>query len=883
MHWLRRQFQKKKSEQQLDAELRFHLEKQISEYVASGLTAEEACRRANLSFGALESVKEQSREARRASFLETLFHDVRYAARMLRKNPGFTLAAALTLALGIGANTAIFSIVNAVVLRPLPYKDSSRIVRVATHTVMFPTFSLGLSWLSLDRLRSQVSALEQTAAYTESDKTLTGIGAPSVVSVAGVTDGFFEELGTTAQIGRLLTEDETASGKHNVLVLSDTLWRTRFGADPHILGRTLILDKEPYMVVGVAARKFVFPPSAEAWQPFGSSVADRQNPAFFMLQTIGKLRRGESTEKLKAQLDAVATQMMKDYPALEGGYSFSTQPLLSSTLEDSRDAFLMLLAAATFVLLIACANLASLLLARGSGRQREMALRAALGASPMRLLRQGLVESCLLALLGGVLGVLLAMQGIDLFRAIAPPGTPRLNEISLDSTLLWFSLLTALVAGILFGVVPARRGARIDPNNALKEGSGTNLGTARSAGQSRLGTVLVTVEVALAFVLVVGSVLMTLTLSRLLHQDTGFRTDHLLSFDLPQPPVTIDENTDVLTKKQAAYLREIVEKIQSTPGVANVTVSDHGVLMGMMMMMGSLEVDGAIAAPSNGPRTASARYVYPRYFHVMGIPILRGREFSDADSGDSTKGVIVNAAMAREYWGGLDVLGKRISVSQDDKGKRAWNEVIGVVADAQEVNLRDKASPTYFFSMLQGGAGSIHVLVRTHTDPQALAATISGQIWATYPDQPVTHMMTMTQNMSQSVGNERLRSVLLVVFAGIGFALALVGVYGVISYSVSRRVQEIGIRMALGAAPGDVLRMVIGQGLLPVVFGVVLGVFASIGLTRLVASQLYGVKPTDPATFVGATALLLAVALLACWIPARRAMRVDPIVALRYE
>ena len=885
MHWLSRFFQKRESERQLDAELRFHLEKQVADYVASGMAPEEARRRANLSFGAVEAVKERSREARRASFIETLLQDIRYGVRILRKNPGFTLAAALTLALGIGANTAIFSIVNAIVLRPLPYKDSARIVQITTHTAMFPTFDLGLSWVSLDGIRSQVPAIEQTAGYISRDKTLTGTAEPTILNTAQITDGFFEELGGTAQAGRLFTQDEFKTGQDHELVLSDALWRTRFGADQNVLGRTLVLDGEPYRVVGVAAPKFSFPESEQAWLPLAARAADLRNPTFFMLQTICKVRPEEKPEKLNAELDAVAKQSMKDFPVLGEGLSLSAKPLLSRSIRGSRDAFLMLLAASAFVLLIACANLASLLLARGSGRQREMALRAALGASPARLLRQGLVESCLLGLLGGAVGIVLAAEGVQLFQAIAPVDTPRLSEISVDSTLLWFSLATSVIAGILFGLVPARRASRMDPNEALKEGAGTNLGGARSARQSRLGSALVTMEVALAFVLLVGSVLMTLTLSRLLHQDPGFRTDHLLSFDLPQPPVTDTADAEATMKKQSVRLREMVEKIQKVPGVAEATASDHGVLSGMIMMESDLLVDGAIPASKNETRTANARYIYPGYFHTMAIPVLRGREFSERDttSEKAPGGVVVNAAMAREYWGTLDVVGKRLSASKDDKGERQWNEVIGVAADAREVHLREAPSPTYFFSILQGGTGSMHVLVRTHTDAEALASTISRQIWAAYPDQPVTHMMTMTQNISESVGNERLRSVLLVVFAGIGFALALVGVYGVISYSVARRVQEIGIRMALGASPRDVLRMVIGQGLLPVAAGVVIGAAASFGLTRLVASQLYGVKPTDPATFFGATALILVVAVLACCIPARRAMRVDPIVALRYE
>ncbi|MGC1617102.1 MAG: ABC transporter permease, partial [Candidatus Acidiferrum sp.] len=503
MHWFRRIFHKEQSEKHLDAELRFHLEKQIADYVASGVSREEARRRAQLDFGGLESIKQQTRESLRGNLLETLLQDLSYALRQLRKSPGFTLAAVITLALGVGANTAIFSIVNAVILRPLPYKDSGRIVDISTHSAMFPTFSLGLSWLSLQKIRSQASALEQTAAYVETEKTLLGNNEPAVLSVASVTDDFFEELGATAQRGRLLSEVDARPGQNHVVVISDSLWRTRFGADASVLGKTLVLDKAPYTVVGIAAPKFSFPSSDQAWLPLSPSSADLQNPTFFMLQTFGKMRRGEKIEKLNAQLGAVANQLMKDYPALAAGFRFSVEPLLSDSVADARDAFLMLLTAATLVLLIACANLASLLLARGSSRQREMALRAALGASRGRLLRQGLVESCLLALIGGALGIGLAAAGVQLFRTIAPADTPRLNEISLDSTLLWFSLLSSFVAGILFGIVPARRATRMDPNEALKEGVGANLGAAHSMRQSRLGNVLVTLEVALTFVLVV--------------------------------------------------------------------------------------------------------------------------------------------------------------------------------------------------------------------------------------------------------------------------------------------------------------------------------------------------------------------------------------------
>jgi len=882
MHWLRRIFHKERSEKHLDAELRFHLERQVSDYIAVGMAAEEARRRAHLDFGGLESIKQQTRESRRGHLLETLLQDVRYAVRMLRKNPGFTFAVAVTLALGIGANTAIFSIVDAALLRPLPFKDSSRILNVSTMSAMFPTFSLGNSWPAFQQIRSQASSLEESAVYSQSDKTLTGQGAPAQLSVTIISDGFFEELGATAQQGRLLNLADQKPGDNFVAVLSDSFWRTRFGADPAILGRTLVLDRKPYTIVGVAAHNFSFPEKNDLWVPVALTPDIEHQPAFFMFQLLGKLRRGQKLGQLNAELATIAERLIKDYPALKAGLSFTAEPLLESRVRNIRAAYIVLLGASTLVLLIACANLSSLLLARGSVRQREMALRAALGASRGRLLRQGLVESSLIALLGGALGMFLAAGGVRLFRVIAPSGTPRLNEISVDFTLLLFCLFSSLVAGFIFGLAPARRAARMDPNESLKEGTGTNLGAARTAHQSKLGNTLVVVEVALAFILLIGSALMTQTLYNLLHQNPGFRTDHLLTFDLPSPSFSNDDDPK-LVEQQIARLKEILDHVRSVPGVEGVTASDHGLLTGMSMMQSNLQVEGEIPARNGEQRAAKARYIYPSYFQTLGIPLIRGREFDDHATKGAPSGVIVNETMAREYWGTVEVLGKRITSSQDEKGNPAWNEVIGVIADTRDVRIAAEPSPEYYLSMLHGGTGSIHLLVRTLADPDALADSVSRQIWSAFPDQPVTHLTTMSRAIAESVGDQRLRGVLLAVFAGIGFALALLGVYGVISYAVASRVQEIGIRMALGASPRDILRMILRQGLLSVAIGVILGAAGALVLARVIASQFYGVTPTDPATFLAATALVLIVACAACCIPARRAMRVDPIVALRYE
>jgi predicted permease len=879
-------FWRRNQKAELDEEIQSHLRMATRDQVDRGKSPSEAENSVRRQFGNLGLVREVTRDQWGWSWLEDLLHDLLYAARMLRKNPAFTVVAVVTLALGIGANTAIFSIVNSVILRPLPYKDSSRIVKVSVNTAMFPTFALGLPWPAFQQIRSQAASLEQTAVYADGEKTLTGKGEPAILALVNTSDGFFEELGVSAELGRVLTDQDQKPGQTHVVVLSDALWRTRFGADPSIIGRTLIFDKDPYTVVGVAQKGFAFPEACDGWLPLSLTAEDKLSQTFFMLQFVGKLHRGQNIDQLKPQLSTIAQRIVKDNPELSAGYSFSAQPLLEGRVQNIRSAYLVLLGAATLVLLIACANLASLLLARGSGRRREMAVRAALGASRGRLFRQGLVESCLLALLGGGLGVMLAAGGIRLFRVVAPADTPRLAEISADSTLLWFSLISSLAAGILFGLAPARRASRMDPNESLKEGSGAGSGAARSTRQSMLGSALVVVEVALAFILLIGSALMAQTVSRLLHQNPGFRTDHLLTFGLPQPALTsFSDNAE--SQKQfhegIDRLQQIIERVQQVPGVVSVTAAGYGVLNGTSEMHSGLQVDGAIPLKSGEERHAITRSVYPSYFRDLGMPLLRGREFADRDAGKAPEVVIVNETMARTYWGTLDVLGKRISMSRDDKGKPVWNEVVGLVADAREVRVGSQPDPEYYLSLLQSGMGSFQLFVRTANDPQALAGAITHTLWGLYPDQPVTHVMTMTRIISESVGDQRLHSVLLLVFAAIGFALALVGAYGVISYSVAKRVQEIGIRMALGARPAHVMQMVLRQGLLLVAAGIVIGAAGAFALTRVIASQLYGVKPTDPATFLGAAALVLLVACAACFIPARRATKVDPILALRYE
>jgi putative ABC transport system permease protein len=870
-------FRKRQSDDEFAAEIEANLQMHIEDNLQSGMSKEEARRQALIRLGGLEPTKEIYRERRGLPFIDTLFQDMRFAVRMLRKNRGFTLVAVVTLALGIGANTAIFSIVYSMLLRPLPYKNSSRMITVHTRTAMFPTFEIATSWPMFQAIRQRATALETAAAYRTTEKTITGQGEPAVLDAANVSRDYFEQLGAKAENGRLLSEEDYKSGQQLVTVISDKLWRTRFASDAAIVGRTLVLDKQIYTVVGVAAKNLKSPHRADLWMPLLVTPDLEQNHTFFMFQILGTLRQGESRERLDAQLAFIAQELVKLKPELGKDLKITSQPLLENTVGDARESYLVLLGATAFVLFIACANLTSLLLARAWGRHREMAMRAALGATSRRLRRQCLVESCLLGLLGGVAGIGVAILGVDAFRAMAPAGTPRLDEITTDWALVWFSLASSLIAGLVFGAVPSRRAARIEPLEILKEGGAGSV--------PKFGNALVVLEVALAFVLLTGSTLMVQTLAHLIRQNPGFRTENVLTFDLPQPPGSpeLDKNKEAFVGQQIERINEICEKVGHVPGVEEVAAADHGVLSGMRYVHSGLELEDAPADQSALQGSVMERYVSPKYFRILNIPLVRGREFDQRDVRSAPKVIIVNESMARKYWGSLDVLGKRISISMAGKGKREWNEVVGVAADVRDLDIQSKAEPEFVMPLLQRSARSYHLFVRSEENPDALANAVSRQIWASYPDQPVTHVTTLQKTISETIGDQRLHTVLLGVFAAIGLSLALLGVYGVISYSVSRRTQEIGIRVALGAGPGDVLRMVMRQGVALIACGAGIGLAAAVTMTRFIAGELYGVKPNDPATLLIALLLILFVGSTACWIPARRAMRVDPMVALRYE
>jgi putative ABC transport system permease protein len=863
-------------ERDLDAEVRSYADLLQEEKMSNGMNANEARRAAHISIGGPEQLKEEIRSARAGAWLESLWQDLKFGARMLRKNPGFTLVAVVTLAIGIGANTAVFSVVNAVVLRPLPFKDSSRIVTITTTTAMFPQFTmLGNSWIAFGQINKNVTTFEQTTAYREEGMTLTASGDPANLSVARPADGFFDLFGVTPQEGRLLVSSDQTENQGRVAVLSDAFWRSHFGADRGVIGRTITLDKQDYIVVGVASCGFAYPSRADLWVPLTLSKDDRENVTAFNVIVVGKMRPGVTTTQTETQLAVVAQDIVNANPVLKAGYKLHAATILDSKISDVRSTYLMIFGAASFVFLIACANLASLLLARGFARQREMAMRAALGASRGRIIRQALVESCLLGLLGGAAGGIFAFVGVDVFRRIAPAATPRLHEIAADASMFWFALGSSLLAGMLFGLAPAFRSSRLDPNSALQDGTSSGSSSMGSAHQLRLGGLLVISEVALAFVLLIGAVVTTAGLSKLLKTDTGMRIDHLLTFDLP-----LERNANDNADSLHAKIQDLVGRVRALPGVADVTVTDHNVLGGFIMVTSGFTVEG-VEPRSVTERTAHVRYVSPSYFQMLGVRLLRGRFFTEHDVPNSEKVAIVNEAMAQQLWGTVDVVGKRVSMGQNKTND--WTVISGVVANTHEVALGGNPKPEFYFPILQGGPISLHMIIRTQRDPSALASVVSRQIWAVDKDQPITHVMTMDNLIREQTGDDRMNTMLLNFFGAIGLGLALLGVYGVVAYSVSRRTREIGIRMALGANRFDVMRMVIRQGLILSLIGVAIGSAGAVALKKVLQNNFTVANANDVTTYVVAAVLVIFVACLACYVPARRAMRVDPMVALRYE
>ncbi len=821
--------------------------------------------------------------------MNNLLKDLRYGARMLLKNPGITFVVILALALGIGANTAIFSVVDAVLLRPLPYPESDRLVFLNETSKTMDEISI--SYPNFTDWRTQNHVFEKIGVSNRSSYNLTGIGEAERIVTGQVSADLFAALRVYPAMGRLFTNDEDKPGAAPVVLLSYALWQRRFGGQSSVLNEPITLNGKSYTVIGIMPQGYQYPSRVELWVPVGQLSGE---PGWLQrgnhpgLYGVARLRPGVSFEQAKSEMDSIGANLATQYTDSNAGNGVGMRPLLEIFVGDIRRALWVLFAAVAFVLLIACANIANLLLARAQSRQKEMAIRAAMGAGRWRIARQLLTESVLLALIGGTFGMLIAQWGIKLILYVSPDAIPRSREISLDWRVLAFTVGLSFVTGILFGLVPALQAGIVDVHETLKE---TGRGT---SGKHWVRSSLVVVEVATTLVLLVGAGLMIRSFYRLQQVNPGFSYDQLTSFtiSLPEAKYKTDDQRD-------RFYTQLLENLHSLPGV-EATAAASGLPLGNNGWQTSFVVDGQPRPPRDQTPLMEACLVTPDYFRAMSIPLKRGRFFDAHDDRSSLAGkdlsklkevekqiaalnsIVIDEEFARRYWPNEDPVGKRIAMGSEERPQ--FLTVLGVVGRVKMEGLsQDSNRVQGYFPFAQVPNSDMTMVVKASADPNQLIAAARQQVKAIDADQPIYSIRTMDEIRAESVAPERLNLTLLSVFAGIALVLAIVGIYGVMSYAVTQRTHEIGIRMAIGAQPRDVFRMVIGQGMMLALIGVGFGLIGAFALTRLMASMLFGVKPTDPVTFAGIAVLLTAVALVACYIPGRRATKVDPVVSLRYE
>jgi putative ABC transport system permease protein len=868
-----------REQEELNQELRSHLQMAARDRIERGETAEVAQQAARRELGNVALVEQVTRDQWPWRWLDEFLQDLRYAARMLRKNPAFTLVAVLTLALGIGANTAIFSVVHAVLLKALPYPQADRLVMVY-EDVRLPNYQNKKNEPSPGNFSdwiTQSTAFEGMAAYRNRSFNLTGEGEPARVEGELVTSSFFATLQINPAFGRVFAQEEDRPGKSHVVVLSDGLWKSRFGSDVQILGKKILLDSEAYTITGVMPPRFHFPdPDDQLWVPMGMSSAELSNHGSHFLLVFARLKPEVTLTRAQAEMEALAQRLTEQYPATNTGQTVNIVSLHDDIAGPVRPALVILMAAVSLVLVIVCANVANLLLARASGRQREIALRQALGASPSRIARQLFTESVLLALLGCTFGLLLARWCLAALKLVAAATLPRTEEFSLNGPVLVFSVVISIFAGIVFGVGPALQAARGSMHETLKSG------TRESSTGSRLRTrnLLVVVETALGAIVVIGAVLLLRSFLSIEHVPLGFEPQGVLTFRV----IPRGDRYSQLSQRAAFYQR-VLERIEAVPGVKSAAAVSFIPLTLARGRKGFTIEGRAPSAPGQIPM-AGYNLVTPGYFGTMRVALLQGRDFSWSDSPQTQPVVTINQAMAKAYWPNEDPLGKRIRQGGPDDAEFPWLTITGVVADLREFDPMTEPAPTIYFPIAQF-ADTRGILrdwvVHTDNDPKAIAANVRAAVWDVDKDLPVTRIRTMEEVRSTAVTSPRLNLVLFGFFAALALILASVGIYGVTAYTVSQRTREIGIRLALGASRMDVVRIVVRQGVRLSTIGVLFGLLGAFALTRLMTSMIYGVRSSDPLTFFVVAFLLMSVALAACYIPARRAMRMDPLVALRYE
>jgi putative ABC transport system permease protein len=857
---------RRQMDRELVEEMRQHLELKTQKNLAAGMAAEEARYAAQRQLGNLTRMEEESRRTWGFPFLESLLQDIRYSVRGLGKAPGFTLVAMVTLALGIGATTAIFSVINTVLLRPLPYKDSQRIARIQTITPMFPEFQLDESIPDYNDIKAGARSFEALALYEKKAINLTGPGDPEQISTANISSELLPLLGISPALGRGFLADDEQRKSGDVVLLSHGLWRERFASDPNVVGKSVTLEQKPYTVIGVMPAGFEFPNKETAvWTPL-ILTPENSKPGNWFFSVLAKIRAEQGQKAAQTELDGIAARLGAEYPQTDKGIQFKLIPLQEEVTGEAKSGLMLLLGAVGFLLLIACANVSNLILSRGLERQSEIAMRAALGASRPRILRQLLVESLVLSCLGGAAGMLLAVYGVDAYRALAPANVPRLSELHVEP-IAWFALALSSLAGILCGLAPALHTSRADLNMALKDRTA-------AGGRSRFSLLgaLVTLEVALAVVLLDGSALMAQSMVRLLSVDAGFRTDHVLTAALKLP-----ESRYPTAEARHIFVQQLLDKLHANDRLKAVALSDSAALTDNLTMMA---LDPGALGAGDKSTTLQMRSVAPEFFETLGIGLISGRVFTVTDTKSAPCVAIINESLSRRYFSGQNALGKLLKF-----GSKADDQcqVIGVVADTRDVHLRAAPRPQVYLPLLRNTPGSLHLFIRTSADPLALANELRKTVWAIDKEQPVSQVQSMTEVIAKSVAEPRFRTWLLGAFATAGLTLTLVGIYGVVSYMAGQRTREIGIRVALGAQRSSVLRLVVGEGIRLAGIGAATGVMGALALTRLAKNQLYDIKPADPMTLAGAAALMILVALAACYVPARRATRVDPLIALRHE
>lgn len=871
----------KRADAGLDEEVRGYAEMLADEKVRNGAGAREAGREAKMEMGGIEQVKERTREVRAGHFLETLWQDIRYGARMLRKSPGFTAVAILTLALGIGANTAIFSVIESVLLRPLPYDHPQSLIEIWNSYLPQVPFGGLTPGDFRDWQRETKKTVSEMAAYAwiQRGANFTGDGDPQRVELNWATSNLFPMLGVKPAFGRLFVPDEDRPGSAPIVVLSRRFWESRFAGAPNVVGRVLTLDGLRYTVVGVLDEGSQLLDSPDMWIPMGQFQDNLTEHVSHEFVGVARLKPGVKIAQARAEFEALNRQSAIAYPEEHKNFGMVVRPMQDPSVAQLRGGLLVLFAAVGLVLLIACANIANLLLARNASREREIALRTALGAHRGRLIRQLLTESILLALLGGALGVAVASVGVQMLAALAPQNMQAVQKASPDATVFLFTIVVCVVVGVVCGLLPALQVRKTNVSIALKQGT---RGSGAFASR-KLHSALVVSEIALALVPLVGAGLLLRSLHDLLNESPGFRAEHLLSMNIPQAAVPQTELIKMtpaqqlqLSQKQALQFQQIVEGVEALPGVKSAAGIDVLPLGTHLTHATRFIIEGR-PIPDAGVRPiAETRTVTSDYFSTAGVPLLRGRSVDPEDAGKQR--MDIDQAMANRFWPHGGAIGTRVNLCSFGNSP-CWFTIVGVVGNVHEYGL--DAAPTYdvYFT----GGWTPYLLIRTTSDPHRIEITAASVIHKIDPALPISSVMTMDELVAESVAPRRFSAVLTGVFAALALLLAAVGIYGVMSYMVGRRTNEIGIRMALGAQPRDVLRLVVTHGAKLALIGVAIGVCGALALARFITSMLFGVRAYDPLTFALVALLLSAVAIAACYIPARRAMKVDPMVALRYE